>query len=92
MKNPAVIGAIIVALITGALGPMGVAWVQGQQAEAKVVAWLWNVAALKENFIHAEKEDGFDIHRGNAARIFQVDYLEFQQMTGTRTICPRKGT
>jgi uracil-DNA glycosylase family 4 len=47
-----------------------------KQAEAKVVAWLWNVAALKENFIHAEKEDGFDIHRGNAARIFQVDYLD----------------
>ena len=45
-----------------------------KQAEAKVVAYLWNVQALIENFERAETEDGFDIHRGNAARIFQVDY------------------
>ena len=45
-----------------------------KQAEAKMVAWLWNVKGLKENFIKAETEDGFDIHRGNASRIFKVPY------------------
>tara|TARA_R100000781_G_scaffold114961_2_gene88135 strand:- start:3050 stop:5500 length:2451 start_codon:yes stop_codon:yes gene_type:complete len=45
-----------------------------RQAEAKVVAYLWNVQGLIENFERAEHEDGFDIHRGNAARIFKEDY------------------
>jgi DNA polymerase len=45
-----------------------------RQAEAKVVAWLWNVSALKENFIRAATEDGFDVHRGNASRIFKLPY------------------
>ena len=47
-----------------------------KQAEAKIVAYLWNVAALKENFIRAETEEGFDVHRGNASRIFKVPYDE----------------
>ena len=47
-----------------------------KQAEAKVVAYLWNVQGLIENFKRAEAEDGFDIHRGNAARIFKRDYDE----------------
>jgi hypothetical protein len=34
MKSPAVIGAIIVALITGMLGPLSVTFFQGKQAEA----------------------------------------------------------
>jgi len=45
-----------------------------RQAEAKVVAYIWNVQGLIENFERAEKEDGFDVHRGNAARIFKRDY------------------
>ena len=45
-----------------------------KQAEAKVVAYLWNVKGLIENFKRAEHEEGFDIHRGNAARIFKCDY------------------
>ena len=47
-----------------------------KQAEAKVVAYLWNVQGLIENFERAENEDGFDVHRGNAARIFKRDYDE----------------
>ena len=47
-----------------------------RQAEAKVVAYLWNVQGLIENFERAEHEDGFDVHRGNAARIFKRDYDE----------------
>jgi hypothetical protein len=34
MKSPAVIAAIVVALITGMLGPLSVTYVQGRQAEA----------------------------------------------------------
>ena len=45
-----------------------------RQAEAKVVAYLWGVQGLIENFKRAETETGFDIHRGNAARIFKCDY------------------
>ena len=45
-----------------------------KQAEAKVVAYLWNVQGLIENFERAETEDGFDVHRGNAARIFKKEY------------------
>ena len=45
-----------------------------KQAEAKVVAYLWNVQGLIENFERAETEDGFDVHRGNAARIFKKAY------------------
>jgi len=47
-----------------------------KQAEAKVVAYLWNVQGLIENFERAENEDGFDVHRGNAARIFKRAYNE----------------
>lgn len=45
-----------------------------RQAEAKVVAYLWNVTKLKENFIRAETEEGFDVHRLNAAAIFNKPY------------------
>jgi len=45
-----------------------------KQAEAKVVAYLWNVQGLIKNFERAENEEGFDIHRGNAARIFKCSY------------------
>jgi uracil-DNA glycosylase family 4 len=47
-----------------------------RQAEAKVVAYLWNVQGLKENFRRAETEDGFDVHRANASRIFKIPYEE----------------
>ena len=47
-----------------------------KQAEAKVVAYLWNVEGLIENFERAEVEEGFDVHRGNASRIFRLSYDE----------------
>jgi hypothetical protein len=47
-----------------------------RQAEAKIVAYLWNVQGLIETFKRAETEDGFDVHRGNAARIFKAEYNE----------------
>jgi uracil-DNA glycosylase family 4 len=47
-----------------------------RQAEAKVVAFLWGVRGLIENFRRAETEEGFDVHRGNASRIFKCDYEE----------------
>ena len=50
-----------------------------KQAEAKIVAYIWNVQGLIENFERAEKEDGYDIHRGNAARIFKLPYDEIPE-------------
>lgn len=44
------------------------------QAEARVVAWLWHVKQLKENFIQGFKDKSFDIHRGNASAIFKLPY------------------
>lgn len=44
------------------------------QAEARVVAYEWNVKALIENFERAAKDNTFDVHRGNASRIFKVPY------------------
>ncbi len=46
------------------------------QAEARVVSEIWNVKALKENFQKALTQKGFDVHRANAANIFQVPYDE----------------
>ena len=47
-----------------------------KQAEAKVVAYLWNVQKLIENFKLAEVDvsGNTDVHRLNAASIFQIDY------------------
>ena len=50
-----------------------------KQAEAKIVAYIWNVKGLIENFERAEHEEGFDVHRGNAARIFKRDYEEIPE-------------
>jgi uracil-DNA glycosylase len=47
-----------------------------RQAESKVVAYLWNVKNLIETFERAENEDGFDVHRGNAAQIFKCEYSD----------------
>jgi len=47
-----------------------------RQAEAKVVSEVWQVQGLIENFRRAETEDGFDVHRGNASRIFKIPYDE----------------
>ena len=47
-----------------------------KQAEAKVVAHAWGVQGLIETFRRAETEEGYDVHRGNAARIFQCSYDE----------------
>ena len=50
-----------------------------KQAEAKVVAYIWNVQQLKENFIKAETQKGYDVHRLNAASIFQLPYDEIPE-------------
>ena len=50
-----------------------------KQAEAKLVAFLWRVKALIENFRRAETEEGFDVHRGNASRIFQLPYEQIPE-------------
>lgn len=42
------------------------------QAEARVVAVAWGVKGLLENFERAKTEPGFDVHRANASRIFQL--------------------
>lgn len=47
------------------------------QAEARYVAVAWNVRGLKENFEKAALEpDKYDVHRLNAARMFQKPYDE----------------
>ena len=61
-----------------------------RQAEAKVVAYLWNVQGLIENFERAEKEDGFDVHRGNASRIFKVPYEEIPSGDWTDDLKPTR--
>ena len=61
-----------------------------KQAEAKVVAYLWNVEGLIENFVRAENEEGFDIHRGNAARIFKCEYSEIPAGDWTEDYTPTK--
>lgn len=50
-------------------------YADGSQAEARVVARIWNVAALLENFERAAK-GGVDVHRANASRIFKKPYEE----------------
>ncbi len=50
-----------------------------KQAEAKFVAYAWDVKGLIKNFIRAEHEEGFDVHRGNAASIFKVPYNEIPE-------------
>jgi uracil-DNA glycosylase family 4 len=47
-----------------------------KQAEAKVVAYLWQVQGLIESFKRAETDINFDLHRGNAAAIFKCEYEE----------------
>jgi DNA polymerase I-like protein with 3'-5' exonuclease and polymerase domains len=44
------------------------------QAEARIVAYGWNVMALKENFIRSMEDKSYDVHRANAERIFHVAY------------------
>jgi uracil-DNA glycosylase family 4 len=44
------------------------------QAEARVVARIANVQTLRENFDRADSEQGYDVHRANASRIFKVPY------------------
>jgi uracil-DNA glycosylase family 4 len=61
-----------------------------RQAEAKVVAYLWQVQGLIENFKRAETEDGFDVHRGNAARIFQCDYNDIPSGDWDENLKPTK--
>ncbi len=45
-----------------------------KQAEAKIVAYGWNVTKLKEAFMKAAKDPNMDIHRMNASAIFKVPY------------------
>lgn len=45
------------------------------QAEARIVAYLWDVQGLIENFELAATK-GLDVHRANASRIFNKPYEE----------------
>lgn len=47
-----------------------------KQAEAKVVAYGWNVTKLKQAFERAAKDPNMDIHRMNASAIFKIPYEE----------------
>lgn len=47
-----------------------------KQAEAKVVAYGWNVKKLKEAFELCAKDSTKDVHRMNASNIFKVPYDE----------------
>lgn len=47
-----------------------------KQAEAKVVAYGWNVTKLKEAFDKCAKDPNMDVHRMNASAIFKVPYEE----------------
>ena len=47
-----------------------------KQAEAKVVAYGWNVTKLKQAFERAAKDPNMDIHRMNASAIFKIPYKE----------------
>lgn len=51
-------------------------YTDGSQAEARIVARVANVRGLLENFERAASEQGFDVHRANAARIFKKPYEE----------------
>ena len=45
-----------------------------KQAEAKVVAYGWNVTKLKDAFDLCSKDPNMDVHRMNASNIFKVPY------------------
>lgn len=45
-----------------------------KQAEAKVVAYGWNVTKLKAAFDLCAKDPNMDVHRMNASNIFKVPY------------------
>lgn len=47
-----------------------------KQAEAKVVAYGWNVTKLKAAFDLCAKDPNMDVHRMNASNIFKVPYDE----------------
>lgn len=47
-----------------------------KQAEAKIVAYGWNVQKLKEAFELCAKDPTKDVHRMNASNIFKVPYDE----------------
>jgi uracil-DNA glycosylase len=54
------------------------------QAEARYVAVAWQVKGLIENFAKAtEDPDNYDVHRLNAARIFQKPYDEIPKSDWT---------
>lgn len=45
-----------------------------KQAEAKIVAYGWNVKKLKQAFEECAKDPNKDVHRMNASNIFKVPY------------------
>ena len=65
-----------------------------KQAEAKVVAYGWNVTKLKEAFELCAKDPNMDVHRMNASNIFKVPYDEvppYDRLTyGKTTDDPKK--
>lgn len=62
-----------------------------RQAEARCVAFGWNVGGLIENFELADKDpDQYDIHRLNAQRIFRVPYDEIPKSDWTEDKKPTR--
>ena len=47
-----------------------------KQAEAKIVAHIWNVKGLIEIFDKAAKDPTVDVHRSSASKIFKLPYEE----------------
>lgn len=52
----------------------GLLYFDMKQAEAKVVAYGWNVKKLKEAFELCAKDSNMDVHRMNASAIFKIPY------------------
>ena len=60
------------------------------QAEARIVAYQWNVQGLIDTFEQASEDEEFDVHRGNAARIFKCDYSAIPKVDRDRNGKPTK--
>jgi len=51
-------------------------YIDGSQAEARVVGWRYNIAAWIEQFERARRDGSYDCHRALAADMFDVPYAD----------------
>lgn len=51
-------------------------YIDGAQAEARVVGWRYNIASWMEQFERARRDGSYDCHRALAASMFDVPYNE----------------